>query len=422
MPDAAARSRHRKAVGVAQNHLATSASAATRPGRAARRRLSPGRTRSAAVRTPGASGPIPTGRRSRGRNHRPGRSRMSRGVPHTASAARHAGSRRHRRARSATSMSCVTNRMVLPVAAWMSASSAASASRVIGIERAERLVHQQELGIGGQRAGDADALLLPARKLVRIFAAMDAWSSRSSSISSRDARVDARLWPAEEIAARSRCCARPSNAERARSTGWHSRCGGAAPRAAARAISSPPMRIAPELSGTRRLTIFSVVDLPAPDEPTSAQNCAALDREADSRRRRAARHTSCTTFRNSIMATLRPQRVDCQRHREIGRERQQQSSAARRAARDRWRIGRCPERRSCRARRRRPAPPRRRARSPAPSRSRTPGEKHRQAQRQLDPPENLAPRHAHAGGALDHRRIDAERCPACVLRATGSSE
>ena len=34
------------------------------------------------------------------------------------------------------------------------------------VERAERLVHQQRLGVGGERAGDADALLHAARKLV----------------------------------------------------------------------------------------------------------------------------------------------------------------------------------------------------------------------------------------------------------------
>ncbi len=36
------------------------------------------------------------------------------------------------------------------------------------VERAERLVHQQHLRLGRERAGDADALLLAAGKLVRI--------------------------------------------------------------------------------------------------------------------------------------------------------------------------------------------------------------------------------------------------------------
>src|SRR5437763_1608827 len=36
-----------------------------------------------------------------------------------------------------------------------------------GVERAEGLVHQEHRGLGGERARDADALLLPARELVR---------------------------------------------------------------------------------------------------------------------------------------------------------------------------------------------------------------------------------------------------------------
>ena len=62
--------------------------------------------------------------------------------------------------------------MVFAVARWICASSACSASRVTGSTARERLVHQQTVGIGGERAGDADALLLAARELVRVFAAI----------------------------------------------------------------------------------------------------------------------------------------------------------------------------------------------------------------------------------------------------------
>ena len=46
--------------------------------------------------------------------------------------------------------------------------------RVAGdrVDRGERLVHQQQFGVGGERAGDADPLLLAARKLVRVLAAI----------------------------------------------------------------------------------------------------------------------------------------------------------------------------------------------------------------------------------------------------------
>ena len=38
----------------------------------------------------------------------------------------------------------------------------------LGIERRERLVHQQDVRIGGERAGETDALLHAARELVRV--------------------------------------------------------------------------------------------------------------------------------------------------------------------------------------------------------------------------------------------------------------
>ena len=43
------------------------------------------------------------------------------------------------------------------------------AERVAGerVERAERLVHQHDLGLGGERAGDADALAFAAGELRR---------------------------------------------------------------------------------------------------------------------------------------------------------------------------------------------------------------------------------------------------------------
>ena len=37
-----------------------------------------------------------------------------------------------------------------------------------GIDRAERLVHEQDVGVDRESARDADALLLPARELVRL--------------------------------------------------------------------------------------------------------------------------------------------------------------------------------------------------------------------------------------------------------------
>ena len=53
----------------------------------------------------------------------------------------------------------------------------------LGVERAERLVEQQHLGLHGQRPGERDTLLLAAGELVRVALGRAAPSSTSSSIS-----------------------------------------------------------------------------------------------------------------------------------------------------------------------------------------------------------------------------------------------
>jgi hypothetical protein len=54
------------------------------------------------------------------------------------------------------------------------------------VDGAERLVHQQDVGVGGETAGDADALLLPAGELARV-----AVGERRSSPRCRAARARA---------------------------------------------------------------------------------------------------------------------------------------------------------------------------------------------------------------------------------------
>ncbi len=68
----------------------------------------------------------------------------------------------------ASSMSCVTKTMVLPSSSWMRRSSSWSPLADDGVDGGERLVHQQHRRIGGEGAGHADALLLPAGELVRV--------------------------------------------------------------------------------------------------------------------------------------------------------------------------------------------------------------------------------------------------------------
>ena len=72
----------------------------------------------------------------------------------------------------ASAMLCVTKKMLLSPA-WPEPrqSSTTSRAQVLGgqhVERAERLVHAQDLGLRDQRPREADALAHAARKLLRI--------------------------------------------------------------------------------------------------------------------------------------------------------------------------------------------------------------------------------------------------------------
>ena len=76
--------------------------------------------------------------------------------------------RRGRRAMSASSIEWVTNRNVTPASRTIRFSSAWSRCRVIASSGAERLVHQQDLGLERERARDRDALLHAAGELVGV--------------------------------------------------------------------------------------------------------------------------------------------------------------------------------------------------------------------------------------------------------------
>ena len=65
----------------------------------------------------------------------------------------------------ASGIECVISSTVLPVSRWMRISSTFIRSRVMRVERAERLVHQHDLGIVHQRAADRGALLHAAGEL-----------------------------------------------------------------------------------------------------------------------------------------------------------------------------------------------------------------------------------------------------------------
>ena len=70
--------------------------------------------------------------------------------------------------KTASGIECVTNTTVVPVCSQMRRTSGVHPLAGHLVERAERLVHQQDRRLEGERPGDRDALLHAARQLVRV--------------------------------------------------------------------------------------------------------------------------------------------------------------------------------------------------------------------------------------------------------------
>ena len=111
-----------------------------------------------------------------------------------------------------------------------------------GVERRERLVEQDDLGLDGQRPGQGDPLLLPARELMRVAPAVPGQPHQLEQLVDPAAAVRARG------ADRRRRCARRSGAGTARPPGARSRCAGARSArsggAASSTTSSPELDLA----------------------------------------------------------------------------------------------------------------------------------------------------------------------------------
>ena len=168
-----------------------------------------------------------------------------------ASRARRARRRRARRsawpADSASAMSCVTMTIVLRTRGLDAPELAVQLAARDRIERAERLVHQQDRRIGRERARHADALPLPAGQMLGPPRRELAQPAGPRGASSSSTRVPIVPRPSRAAAARRRCCRARSGAERGRRPGGRSRCGGAdrrdpsPPRAGrARRLRLPP--------------------------------------------------------------------------------------------------------------------------------------------------------------------------------------
>ena len=167
-----------------------------------------------------------------------------------------------------TGISWVISRMVMPRSRLTCLQQRQDRLRRLGVERRGRLVAEQHLGVGRQRPGDADALLLPARQLGRIARALvgepdqreqprrpaprsralgaPAISSGSATLS-KTVREDNRLkcWKIMPVLRR-----------RARQ-----------PASLSPVTSSPSIRMRPDVACSSPLTRRISVDLPAPERP-----------------------------------------------------------------------------------------------------------------------------------------------------------
>ena len=138
------------------------------------------------------------------------------------------------------------------------------------VEGAERLVHEQQPRLLGERAGDRDALLHAAGELVGV--AVDELGEADELGELGDARGARRPCRRRAARAAARCCRRrcataagPPAGRRCRSPGRRAPCAAGLPK-----ISSSPV-VAVSRSAMRR----SSVDLPHPDGPMSETNSPA---------------------------------------------------------------------------------------------------------------------------------------------------
>ncbi len=88
-----------------------------------------------------------------------------------------------------------------------------------GVDRAERLVHEQHGRVGAECTSDADALLLSARQLTRVAISVHGRVEADEIEQLVDARLHLRLLPTEQPRHRRRCSCRSSDEGRGRRSG-----------------------------------------------------------------------------------------------------------------------------------------------------------------------------------------------------------
>ena len=177
--------------------------------------------------------------------------------------------------RAACCMLCVTITIVYSrLSSWIRSSMRAVE---IGSSAERGLVHQDHVGLDGDRAGDAEPLLLAAGEAERVVleSVLDLVPERRAAQRALDALVEALLHP--EHAWGRRRCSRRSTSGTGSASGTPSRSGGAPrpgrrPRRRGRGRGSRrcPRRAAPGMRSFMRLKQRMNVLLPQPEGPMNA--------------------------------------------------------------------------------------------------------------------------------------------------------
>ena len=165
-------------------------------------------------------------------------------------------------------MSWVTNTTVTPYLLPHLEDQVLQVGAGLRVDRGERLVHQQDLGLVGQRAGDRHALLHAARELPRV-----AVEGAASGRPTRPRRSTRRS--ASSPRAACACAAGRRRSGARSSTGTASGCtpGRPAPSSpAARRRARRRARTSPRVGASSPDMHFSSVVLPQPEGPTMQTN------------------------------------------------------------------------------------------------------------------------------------------------------
>ena len=202
-------------------------------------------------------------------------------------------------------MSWVTKTIVLRISRLQAQELVLQALAVDRVDRAERLVHEHQRRVGGQGAGDADALALAAGELRRVARAHRR-GSRPMSSSSSSTRARMRCARSQPSSARDGgdVLARSSGAGRGRSAGSRSRCRAAARPGWRSRTDRPSSRMSPLGDLDHAVDQAHRRRLAAARGPDEDADVAGGDLEARACRSpaRSARGSVFVTSRNSSVA------------------------------------------------------------------------------------------------------------------------